>query len=129
MIPVAGLAVGAREKDRLLIAVSLALLIVTLLTNKAYLGWVRHPWDPCLLGIVAIGAAIATRRWLSSGPGGVRHGFTAAALLDRDRSPLATLGKLSAALPSMTAAPAHAAATPSGFDGGRSGGGGGGAAY
>jgi hypothetical protein len=129
IVPIAGLYVGGRDKDRVLIDVSLALLIVTLVTNKPYLGWERHTFDPCLLGIVAIAAAITIRRWLSSGPDGVRHGFTAAARLDRDRSPLSTLGKLSAALPSAARASSSAPSTPSGFDGGRSGGAGGGASF
>jgi hypothetical protein len=129
ILPAAGLLVGAREKDRVLIDISLALLIVTLVTNKPYLGWERHTWDPCLLGIVAVAVAMGMRRWLSSGPGGVRLGFTAAALLDRDRSPLATLGTLSTALPSVVPTSSAATSTPSAFDGGRSGGGGGGAAY
>jgi hypothetical protein len=128
MWPAAGLFVAAREKDRVLVDVSLVLLIVTLVTNKSYLGWERHTWDPCLLGFAAVAAAIATRRWLSAGRDG-RHGFTAAARLAQDRSPLSTLGTLSAALPSAAHASAGAASTPSGFDGGRSGGGGGGAAY
>jgi hypothetical protein len=112
-----------------LVDVSLALLIVTLVTHKPYLGWERHTWDPCLLGIVAVAAAMGMRRWLSNGPGGVRHGFTAAARLDRDRSLLATLGNLSAALPSGAPSSSTAPSTSSGFDGGRSGGAGGGASF
>jgi hypothetical protein len=128
-LPVAGVIAGAREKDRVLIDVGLVLLIVTLVANKPYLGWERHTWDPCLLGIVAVAAAMGMRRWLSSGPGGVRHGFTAAALLDRDRSPLATLGTLSTALPAAVPASSAATSTPSAFGGGRSGGGGGGGTF
>jgi hypothetical protein len=127
IVPAAGLYAGGRDKDRPLVDVSLALLIVTLVTNKPYLGWERRTWDPCLLGIVAVAAAIAIRRWLSSGPGGVRHGFTAEAR-DRDRSPLSALGRLSVALPSGAPA-SSAASTPAGFGGGRSGGAGGGAEF
>jgi putative intracellular protease/amidase len=55
-----------------------------LVSNKPYLGWQRHTWDPILLGIALTGVALFLRRWLALGPGGVRHGFTAARLSGKD---------------------------------------------
>jgi hypothetical protein len=129
IVPVAGLYVGAREKDRMLIDVGLALLVMTLVTNKPYLGWERHTWDPCLLGVVAVAVAMAVRRWLASGPGGVRHGFTPLALVGRDRSTLSALGMASAALPTGATASSSGGSTPPTFGGGRSGGAGGGGSF
>jgi hypothetical protein len=79
------LARGVRRKDRLIIAVGAITTVLTLLTNKPYLGWQRHTWDPILLGIALTGVALFLRRWLALGPGGVRHGFTAARLSGKDK--------------------------------------------
>jgi hypothetical protein len=49
--------------------------ILTLVTNKPYLGWQRHTWDPMLLGALLIGVPLLIRRWLAKGPGGIRHDF------------------------------------------------------
>jgi hypothetical protein len=76
---------GVRRKDRFVIAVGALLFILTLITNKPYLGWQRHTWDPILLGTLLIGTAIYIRRWLTSWPGGIRHGFTAERLSGRDK--------------------------------------------
>jgi len=127
LLPVAGLRVGIRGRDRDLIDVSLALMLVTLITNKPYLGWARHSWDPIVLGLLLIGFAIAARRWLESGPGRERRGFTARRILDKDRTARSMLGMASAALPPQTAA--HAEPAPPEFGGGRSGGAGGGDTY
>jgi uncharacterized membrane protein YgcG len=103
------------------------LALVSVLTNKAYLGSPQHPWDPCVLGVVLVTVAFAVRRWLSTGPGGERHGFTAARLLDRDRAVLSAVSTASGFVrPGVTqdAAPSRAEPAPSEFSGGRSGGGG-----
>jgi hypothetical protein len=125
-LPLAGLALGIREKDRVLIDVSLALVLVSVLTNRAYLGSPQHAWDPCVLGVILMAMAFAIRRWLSNGPGGERHGFTAARLLERDRAVLSAVGTASGFVrPGATErAPSRVEPAPSDFDGGRSGGGG-----
>jgi uncharacterized membrane protein YgcG len=126
-LPLAGLALAIREKDRLLMDVSLVLALVSVLTNKAYLGSPQHAWDPCLLGVLLIAIAFAIRRWLSNGPGGERHGFTAARLLERDRAVLSAVGTASGFVrPGVSegAALSRVEPAPSDFDGGRSGGGG-----
>jgi hypothetical protein len=129
VLPLVGLGLGIREKDRELMDVSLVLALVTLATNKPYLGWPRHTWDPSLLGVVLIAIAIAVRRWLSKGPGAERHGFTPARLLDKDRAALSMVSTASAfAHPDIhpRAAPSPAEPAAPDFGGGRSGGGGGG---
>jgi uncharacterized membrane protein YgcG len=99
--------------------------VLTLITNKPYLGWQRHTWDPILLGVVLIGVALFLRRWLARGPDGIRHGFTARRLSGKDKGWMSvgatTIGLVSpnAVMPSpQTGRPeVH-------FGGGESGGGG-----
>jgi len=79
------LARGIRQKDRFVIAVGAIVATLTLVSNKPYLGWQRHTWDPMLLGILLTSVAVLIRRWLARGPGGIRHGFTAARLLGKDK--------------------------------------------
>lgn len=126
VLPPLGLRLATIDKDRPLMDVSLAMALGTLLTNKAYLGWPRHEWDPILLGILLMGVALWVRRWLAGGPNGQRGGFTPVRLLSKD-SEIFTL--LSAA--SVKFQPATLAPRPDGpgFDGGRSGGGGAGGTY
>ena len=83
-LPPAILLRGLRRKDRLVIAVGVVVAILTLATNKAYLGWQRHTWDLMLLGALLIGVALLVRRWLAAGQGGIRQGFTAQRLSGKD---------------------------------------------
>ena len=53
-LPPVVLARGIRQKDRFVIAVGAIVAILTLVTNKPYLGWPRHTWDPMLLGVLLI---------------------------------------------------------------------------
>jgi uncharacterized membrane protein YgcG len=84
-LPPAVLARGVRRKDRLVIAVGAIAAILTLVTNKPYLGWPRHTWDPMLLGALLIAVALFLSRWLANGPAGIRHGFTARRLSGKDK--------------------------------------------
>lgn len=84
-LPTAVLYRGISRKDRFVLAAGAITAILTLVTNKPYLGWERHTWDPMLLGAVLIGLALLIRRWLARGPGGIRHGFTAQRLSERDK--------------------------------------------
>jgi len=84
-LPPVVLARGLRRKDRFVIAVGAIVAILTLVTNKPYLGWQRHTWDPMLLGALLIGVALFIRRWLADGPREIRHGFTAQRLSGKDK--------------------------------------------
>jgi hypothetical protein len=132
ILPAAGVWLSIRDRDRPLLDASLVLALATLATNKPYLGLPRKTWDPILLGLLLMGAAIVLRRWLASGEDGSKHGFIATRLLRSDDDTLATLGTASAALHALPAhphSPAPEPPPPDAFQGGRSGGGGGGASY
>jgi hypothetical protein len=129
ILPAAGAWLSIRDRDRPLLDASMVMAMATLVTNKPYLGLERKPWDPILFGLLLIGGAIVVRRWLASGEGGSRNGFTATRILRSDRDRLAAVGIASAA---FHPAPTHTHADPPApdpFDGGRSGGAGGGASF
>jgi hypothetical protein len=84
-LPPVVLARGIRQKDRFVIGVGAIVAILSFVSNKPYLGWQRHTWDPVLLGVLLTGVALFIRRWLARGPCGVRHGFTAARLSGKDK--------------------------------------------
>ena len=115
---------GIRLKDRFVIAVGSIVAILTLVSNKPYLGWQRHTWDPMLLGVLLTGVAFFIRRWLARGPGGIRHGFTAARLSGKDKQWM----NASSAVLGLIPQPAIPSPPTSGpdfrFGGGASGGGG-----
>jgi len=124
-LPPAVLARGVRRKDRFVIAVGAIVAILTLVTNKPYLGWMRHTWDPMLLGALLIGVALFIRRWLAEAPGGIRHGFTARRLSGKDKH-LMTAGSAALGLVSphsITQSP-QTVSPDVRFGGGDSGGGG-----
>ena len=125
VLPPVVLVRGVRLKDRFVIAVGAIAAVLTFVSNKPYLGWPRHTWDPMLLGILLTGLALFIRRWLARGPGGVRGGFTAVRLSGKDKEWMnATSAVLGLVTPqSITPSPQ----TTSGdvrFGGGASGGGG-----
>ena len=124
-LPPIVLARGVRQKDRYVMVVGGVVAILTLVSNKPYLGWPRHTWDPMLLGILLTSVAILVRRWLAAGPGGIRHGFTAARLSGKDQHWLNVGATLIAPLASQSLTPDPQASTPDfRFGGGQSGGGG-----
>ncbi len=120
-LPPIVLARGIREKDRFVIAVGVIVAVLTFISNKPYFRWPRHTWDPMLLGILLTGVAVFLRRWLARGPGGIRHGFTAARLSGKDRDWInigsAAAGLLSPQAPQPTSPDFR-------FGGGQTGGGG-----
>ncbi len=85
-LPPATLARGVRCKDRWVIAAGAIAAVLTLATNKSYLGWQRNTWDPMLLGALLIAVALFLSRWLARGPSGIRHGFTARRLSGKDKA-------------------------------------------
>ena len=119
LLPAVGLTVCLRDKHRPMIWSSLLMTITTLLTNKPYLGWAQHTWDPILLGVLLAGSAIAIRRFLARGPDGHRNGFTPHPLVASvDREALAALSTFA------VAAQPFAARTPTespSFEAGRGG--------
>jgi hypothetical protein len=124
-LPTAVLARGLRRKDRFVIAVGAITAVLTLATNKPYLGWQRHTWDPMLLGAFLIGAALLIRRWLAQASSGIRHGFTAQRLSGKDKAwmntGIATIGLVS---PNIGTPREQTGSPGVHFGGGDSGGGG-----
>jgi hypothetical protein len=125
LLPAVGLWLGLAKKDRLLIDVSVAMMLLTLSTNKRYLGWEAHAWDPMLLGVVLMTAAIVIRRWLQNGPNGERDGFTALRLLRSDERKLAAVSIASSMMQPHTSTTKQANPPHDFREGGGSSGGGG----
>lgn len=114
---------GIRQKDRFVIAVGAIVAVLTFISNKPYLRWPRHTWDPMLLGILLTGVAVFLRRWLARGPGGIRHGFTAARLSGKDKDWINVGATVTGLLSPQ--APAPQPSSPDfRFGGGQTGGGG-----
>jgi hypothetical protein len=124
-LPPVVLARGLHGKDRFVIAAGAIATVLTLVTNKPYLGWQRHTWDPMILGALLIGVALFIRRWLAKGPGEIRHGFTARRLSGKDKAWMnagtAALGLVS---PNMIMPSPKPGSPDVHFGGGASGGGG-----
>jgi hypothetical protein len=123
-LPPIVLARGIRQKDRFVIAIGAIIAILTLASNKPYLGWPRHTWDPMLLGILLTGVAFFIRRWLASGPGGIRHGFTAARLSGKDKQWMNVGANVFGLISPHSITPSPPTSDPVRFGGGHSGGGG-----
>ncbi len=128
LLPAAGLYLSVRSRDRLLLDVSLVMALLTLITNKPYLGHEHREWDPILLGVLLVGIALAIRRWLATGPDGRRDGFTSSRLLHKDGVLLNVVSTAAVAYQPGSTSPPKASDTTD-FSGGRSGGAGGGASY
>lgn len=121
MLPAAGLWIAVRERHRLLLDLNIVLAIVTMMSNKRYLGAEQKPWDAITFGILLIAIALGVRRWLSSGEGGARNGVVAYRLLASDRERLSLVGNVSVMQSSLH--PQHGPDAPKpGFGGGSSGG-------
>jgi hypothetical protein len=125
LLPPIVLVRGLRQRDRFVIIVGMIATILTLVTNKPYLGWKWHTWDPMLLGALLIGVAVLIRRWLTNGPGGIRHGFTAERLSGKDKRWMSAGSAALGVLSPEAITPAPQTTTPAvRFSGGDSGGGG-----
>jgi len=128
-VPVATLARGLRRKDRFVIGVGTITAMLTFITNKPYLGWPRHTWDPMLLGILLTGVALFIRRWLARGPGGIRYGFTAARLSGKDKQWMSAGAAVLGLVTPQSITPSPQGSEEFRFGGGKTGGGGAGGNY
>jgi hypothetical protein len=129
-LPPLVLARGIRQKDRFVIGAGAIAAVLTFVSNKPYLGWQRHTWDPMLLGVLLTGVAVFIRRWLARGPGGVRHGFTAARLSGKDRHWMNAGSAVLGLVSPQSITPSPQPSSPDfRFGGGASGGGGAGGDY
>ena len=129
LLPVIGLYRGIQQKHHWMIRASLLMTLATIATNKLYLGWPQHTWDPILLGIVLIATALGLRRWLSRGAGGQRHGFTPRRLLSSEERLMAHAAMVAAALKPEQTVQGTATTEAGQFSGGRSGGAGAGGTF
>jgi len=123
-LPPAMLARGLRRKDRFVIAAGAVAALLTFVTNKPYLGWTRHSWDPMLLGALLIAAGLLIRRWLATGPAGIRYGFTAQRLSGKDKRWMSVGATALAFVSPQAITPSPQTGSPAQFGGGDSGGGG-----
>lgn len=129
VLPAVLLWLAIRGRERALLWAGIAMALGTLLSNKEYLGSPRYEWDPIVFGIFLMGSAVAVRRWLASGEGGLRHGYTASRLVASDKAHLGTLAMVSVAHADVPVAPSAPAPDPTIGGGGRSGGAGAGGSF
>ncbi|MEO7156936.1 MAG: hypothetical protein ABI039_05200 [Vicinamibacterales bacterium] len=127
LLPIAGLGFAIRDRHRLMLDVNLVLAIVTLMSNKPYLGAAPKPWDPILFGVMLVTVAVGIRRWLASGENGSRRGIVAHRLLASEKARLAMAGSATVFVPGAPAAHTHDGPAIGG--GGSSGGAGASAKY
>ena len=128
IVPLLWLWWSIRDRQRILLDVSVLLMLATLISNKAYLGSERYPWDPIVFGLLLMGTAIAIRRWLAGGAQGERHGVTATRILASDKSTVGLVSLATLAHPAASTQPSSAPDDPIG-GGGRSGGAGAGGSF
>ena len=123
-LPPAVLTRGLRCKDRFIIAIGAVAGVLTFVTNKPYLGWQRHTWDPMLLGAFLVAVAVLVHRWLARAPGGVRYGFTSQRPFGKDKRWMNVGVSAISFVSAPTVAPNPQASSTPHFGGGDSGGGG-----
>jgi hypothetical protein len=129
LVPALGLYHGLKSHKRIVINVSLIAVLLTLATNKDYLGFKHYAWDPAILGVVMVVAAIVLMRWLANGTQEARNGFTSQNLLKPENHGI-NLAELGAALlPGAIQANLPPASPDKPFAGGQSGGGGASSGY
>jgi len=122
LLPPLILAVGARRRDRTLLAAGTLFAAASLLTLRHY-----HPIGPWWLVLIVGGTsclalAVVLRRWLDAGPGREQFGFTAEPAFAARR--LVGTAEVAVTLAAMAPGPATVPEAPFEGGGGRSGGGG-----
>ena len=129
LVPALGLYHGLKSRKRIVINVSLIAALLTLATNKDYRGFKHFAWDPAVLGVAMVVAAIFIMRWLANGGREARNGFTAQNLLKPENHGI-NLAELGAAfLPGAIQANLPPSSPDKPFAGGQSGGGGASSGY
>lgn len=129
LVPALGLYYGLKSRKRLLTNVSLIVALLTLATNKDYLGFKHYAWDPAVLGVVMVVAAILIMRWLTGGTRESRSGFTAQNLLKPENHGISLADLGAALLPGAIQANLPPVSPDKPFAGGQSGGGGAASGY
>ncbi len=125
LIPALGLYLGIQHRKRALINAAGIALVLSLATNKDYLGLKHYAWDPMIFGATLILAAVLIIHWLAKGEDKARCGFTTESILKPERYGLALPEIGAAVMPGVTTASTETApVVPSPFEGGQSGGGG-----
>ncbi len=124
LVPLLGFTWGLRTRKRMVINAGVILFIVTLSTNKDYLGFKHYAWDPVLLGGAMIAVAIAVTRWLDAGEKGIRNGFTTRSLVKPEDHGISLADIGAAAIPGMVSEARPQPQADRSFEGGQSGGGG-----
>jgi hypothetical protein len=122
LLPAAGLAFAIADRHRLMLDANIVLAILTLSTNKAYLGAASKPWDPLVFGVMLILVSLGLRRWLASGPQQSRRGFVAHRLLESEKTMVSIAGSATVLAPGAPAPGPRTQEPPPPFGGGRSGG-------
>lgn len=129
LVPALGLYLGLKRRKRIVINISLIAALLTLATNKDYLGFEHYAWDPAVLGVVMVVAAIIIMRWLANGSQGVSNGFTAQNLLKPEDHGINPADLGAALLPGAIQANLPPSSPEKPFAGGQSGGGGASSGY
>lgn len=123
LLPAVGLWFAIRDRHRWMLDVNIVLALITLSTNKPYLGAAQKPWDPILFGVMLVVVSLVLRRWMANGAQGSRRGFVAHRLLESEKAKLSMAGSATVFAPGAPAASPHTSqAPPPSFGGGRSGG-------
>lgn len=118
-----------KSRKRFVINVSLIAVLLTLATDKDYLGFKHYAWDPAVLGVAMVVVAIVIMRWLANGGREARNGFTVQNLLKPENHGI-NLAELGAALLPGAIRPHLPPSSPDRpFAGGQSGGGGASSGY
>jgi len=123
LLPVAGLWFAIRDRHRWMLDLNIVLALITLSTNKPYLGAAQKPWDPILFGVTLVVVSLGLRRWIAGGAQESRRGFVAHRLLESEKAKLSMAGSATVFAPGAPAPSTHAPQPPPpSFGGGRSGG-------
>ena len=121
ILPAVGLLMAIRDRHRMLLDVNIVLALVTMMSNKPYLGAAQKPWDPILFGVLLVAIAIGVRRWLAGGENGGRNGLVPHRLLASEKARLAMAGSATVFAPG--APPSHSPEPAPSIGGGGSSGG------